>query len=376
MNRRSEAGTSATMKIIDFTLYVVTFAAIAALALTYFAPHVNPNRTPWFAFLGLAAPVVYLANLLLMLYWTIRWRRIAVMLGVVLLAGIGNVSKFWRPEWSKHYQQPVAGSSTLRLLSYNIGGFQGEQNGVKANRLEQIAAYIREVNPDVICLQEYEFNPHIPEQSIDAELAAWPYKTTVYTLGNEHASYGWGLAIYSKYPLAKRQNMHFPKSTNSALWADVIMHRDTVRVFNVHLQTTQIDGNDREFIGYEMLTDTLRNHKAMGIARKLKRNFQIRADQADSVAQEVHDGYPRVIVCGDFNDTPMSYSYQTVKGDLIDAFRRKGRGVVFTYKGLFSALRIDYIFHSRAFETISYEAARPEWSDHNPVIVDIKLKNK
>ena len=87
----------------------------------------------------------------------------------------------------------------------------------------------------------------------------------------------------------------------------------------------------------------------------------------------IHDGTPRVIVCGDFNDTPMSYTYRRLRGDLTDAFARKGRGMIYTYRGFLGVFRIDYLFHSDDFETVDYDSEQPLWSDHNPVIVDLKL---
>ena len=88
-----------------------------------------------------------------------------------------------------------------------------------------------------------------------------------------------------------------------------------------------------------------------------------RAEQADSVALRIHDGTPRVIVCGDFNDTPMSYTYRRMRGDFVDAFKRKGQGMVFTYRRLMGVLRIDYLFHSDDFETVRYRSEQPEWSE-------------
>ena len=148
------------------------------------------------------------------------------------------------------------------------------------------------------------------------------------------------------------------------MWADVIVHRDTVRVYNNHMQSTQISEDDKQFLGaMAAVPDSARDDRAKGIVRKLVRNFRVRATQADSV-----------IVCGDFNDTPMSYTYRRLRGDLTDAFARKGRGMIYTYRGFLGVFRIDYLFHSDDFETVDYDSEQPLWSDHNPVIVDLKLR--
>lgn len=159
------------------------------------------------------------------------------------------------------------------------------------------------------------------------------------------------------------------------MWADVIVHRDTVRVYNNHMQSTQISEDDKQFLGaMAAVPDSARDDRAKGIVRKLVRNFRVRATQADSVAGFIHDGTPRVIVCGDFNDTPMSYTYRRLRGDLTDAFACKGRGMIYTYRGFLGVFRIDYLFHSDDFETVDYDSEQPLWSDHNPVIVDLKLR--
>ena len=165
--------------------------------------------------------------------------------------------------------------------------------------------------------------------------------------------------------------MVFPESQNSAMWVDIAVRKDTIRVFNNHLQTTQIDENDRKFLRTEPLSDTLRNDKAKGIARKLKRNFMKRAEQADSVALRIHDGTPRVIVCGDFNDTPMSYVYRTMARGLRDAFRECGSGYSHTFRGFYNTLRIDYVL-SGGFEPLSYEVLPVDYSDHHPVVVRLR----
>lgn len=238
---------------------------------------------------------------------------------------------------------------------------------------DRIANYIEETNPDVICFQEYEVNAR-NRNILDSILGKWRYRAVSYVLGDGE-NYGWGLAVYSKYPIRKQNSMRYENSNNSSMWVDIAVRRDTVRVFNNHLQTTEVNEQDRTFISSgDVLLDSTRNEKAAGIARKLKRNFMIRANQVDSIKDVIHDGTPHVIVCGDFNDTPMSYTYREMKGGFVDAFRKKGRSMVGTYKDLFGVFRIDYIFHSDDFETISYEIMNHEWSDHNPVVADVKIK--
>lgn len=342
--------------------------------LAYAAPRVDPHDSLWFAYLGLAAPFLYLANLVLMLYWTVRWKWIAVGLAAVAVIGLGHVSKFFRPAFGKAYEQ-VRLPGSFRVLSYNVEGFFGRDSlGKRENQVAEIARFIRESEPDIICMQEFELNRINPRVKFDSLLEAWKYSAFFFTSGSPDQN-GRGLAIYSKYPVVRRGGIHYPESNNASMWADVIMHRDTLRVYNNHMQSTQVNESDREYLsGTGLSADSLGDERLKDILRKLGRNFRVRAAQADSIAGIIHDGTPRVIVCGDFNDTPMSYTYRQLRGDLKDAFCEKGRGIIFTYRGLLGVFRIDYLFHSNDLATVGYDSEQPQWSDHNPVLVDLKLR--
>lgn len=374
--QKSRRRTAVALWIADAAVFCVSVAVAVALLLSYAAPYVNPNATGWLAFAGLAAPFLYVGNIVLLLYWTVRWKPVAFFLAAVALLGVGHVTKFYRPQIGRTYEQPrVAG--TFRVLSYNVEGFFGRDSlGKRENRMDTVAAFIREMDPDVVCLQEFETNYLNPPERFDGALEAWKYKQ-LFLETDEQKRSGRGLAVYSKYPLLRRGGIRYPDSRNSSMWVDVAIHRDTLRVYNNHLQSTQVSEDDREYLGaMTKLADTLTDERAKSILRKLDRNFKVRATQADSVARFIHDGRPRVVVCGDFNDTPMSYTYRRMRGDLVDAFSRRGHGAINTYRGLLGVFRIDYLFHSDDMETVAYDSELPLWSDHNPVIVDLKFRSR
>lgn len=358
---------------MDIVLILLTIAVALATLLSYIAPTVDPNTSLFFPFLGLIAPFLYIVNALLMLLWVIRWRPIAFVPLAVLLIGIGQVNKYYRPGFSKKYDESVREAGTVRIMTYNVAGFWSYGDSPRKNTMEDIKDYIREQNPDIICFQEFEINSKYALEDFNEGMDDWKYNQISYVKGDGKPT-GWGIAVFSKYPLTNRESIRHPSTNNSSTVADVIVRRDTIRIFNNHLQTTQVSEDDRDFLDYEALYDTDRNDKAMNIARKLIRNFRVRAVQADSIALRIHESDRSVIVCGDFNDTPSSYTYRTIKGDLTDAFRTKGQGTVSTYKELWGLFRIDYIFHSKDYVTVRYYSDDLPWSDHDPVIVDIKRK--
>jgi endonuclease/exonuclease/phosphatase (EEP) superfamily protein YafD len=108
----------------------------------------------------------------------------------------------------------------------------------------------------------------------------------------------------------------------------------------------------------------------------IENNFEKRSFQADSISRLVEASTLPVIVCGDFNDTPASYAYHRLKGNLTDSFRSCGYGYAYTYRYMHKLFRIDYVFYpSEMFVGDKYESPDVAFSDHNPVIVGLGFKN-
>ena len=105
----------------------------------------------------------------------------------------------------------------------------------------------------------------------------------------------------------------------------------------------------------------------------MEENILKRAEQARTIASLVSVTEYPVILCGDFNDTPGTYTYETLKGDLQDGFVSAGKGYAATYRGFHNLLRIDYLFHSATLTAIKYKTIPYEMSDHNPVYLEVTL---
>lgn len=163
-------------------------------------------------------------------------------------------------------------------MSYNVEGFFGRDSlGERDNQLDEIAAFIREIDPDIICLQEFELN------KVNPRIRSTRYSerglTTPFLLAGDGDPSGRGLAIYSKYRVFKRGGIHYPESNNASMWADIAIHRDTLRIYNNHLQTTQVNEQDKAYWGTgQVLSDSTREERFRDILGKLGRNFKVRAD--------------------------------------------------------------------------------------------------
>ena len=339
---------SATGLIIDIFVGVITLVVVALFLTTLFVPSLDPRQHGEVSTLGLVAPIIYAMQAALTLYWIVRWRPfIAVVMVFVSLLGVFQLSLFYKLELRRVYSEPNLkpryDKKALKVMSYNVRSFIDDN---RERQLDSIVKIIKAVNPDILCLQEMGF-------SDIADSLLEPLKPMPHSLSRVNLS----PAIYSRYPIIKASRMDTLKNF---VWADIVIKKDknnedTIRVFNNHLHSTAIRRDDSNYIeNHEYLEgDSL--GKVHSMVKRLTENNRVRAEQADTLAALVAASPYPVIVCGDFNDTPVSYTYRTVARKLNDPYRKVGRGYSHTYRGFFDMLRIDYIFYSDEFESLSYE---------------------
>lgn len=338
---------SATGLLVDIAMGVVTLCVVALFLATLFVPTLDPREWGTLSTLGLIAPFVYAAQALLTLYWIVRWRVVlATLMVIVSLCGVFSVSLFYKLEFRRVYTEPNLrpryDSRALKVLSYNVRSFIDDRG---ERCIDSVVSMIKTLNPDIVCLQEIGFNDIA--DSLLAPLHPLPRSLSRADLSP---------AIYSRYPIIRAGRID---SLKVFVWADVVVKRgnqeDTLRVFNNHLHTTAIRRDDSEYIESHAYLGDDSLSKVRSMVRRLAYNNALRATQADTLAQMVASSPYPAIVCGDFNDTPISYTYRTVARPMRDAFRWAGRGYSHTYRGFFDMLRIDYILAGEEFEPLSYE---------------------
>ena len=370
--------------LLDILLVLVTLALSAGLIMAYLSTGISPERVWIFAFFGLGAPFLFLGNFVMLLVWIIRWRWWVLIPLFTLLCGLGHLGTLVQVDFRKEYhadEDPGAVAERrkdpeqIAVMTYNIHGFnreQSEHSGYIAI-LDSVSAYVERMQPDVVCFQEYETMMPEDVSRIDSLFRKWPYRALNFIYGG-NGDVGYGTAIFSRLPILGSERLRFEHSANSMLRADLLTASgDTLRIFNNHLQSTQVDEQSQERVerlevsGQEGAQKFVRS-----LGSRLRTNYRRRAAQVDTVSQMiVQSPYP-VIVVGDFNDTPVSYTYKKMRGTLEDPFINVGTGFAYTYNRLFSMLRIDYIFHSPAFESVAYRSDDLPWSDHNPVFVRLR----
>ena len=159
--------------------------------------------------------------------------------------------------------------------------------------------------------------------------------------------------IYSRYPIINANRIDGMKEF---AWADVVVRDDTMRVFSLHLHSTTIQKADNDYLeNHEYMDDEESDEQIRSMLDRLTENNKLRASQVDTISHIIASSPYPVIVCGDFNDPPVSYTYRNMSRRLRDTYREQGRGYAHTYRGFFDMLKIDYILCSKSFDVLSYE---------------------
>ncbi len=353
---------SLVMRIVDIFALAMSVMAFVAMMLLLFTPIINPARSWIFPIVGLFTPAIFIFAVLLALYWVIRWRwPYALMLIIPVIIALPRMSLYAQLQTSKEYETKAT-RGEFTVMSFNAKHFTNFEGKAVAELAKE---YIEEQKPDIIAFQEYE-----EKRFKSAEQALERYN--VAKVDNQ--------AIWSRYKILDSSEQLIIKdsleSAGSAFWADIIISSDTIRLYNIHLHSTSITSSDNDYISsMEFLGDSLRDDRFIDMLRRFKETSQWRAKQAERVAQSIEESPYRVIVCGDFNDTPNSYAYHTLARGLNDTFAERGIGYAHTYRGFMNLLRIDYLLTEPSIEVKSYSVGYDYLhSDHYPVISKLKIK--
>jgi len=363
--------------IIAMLIFNIIFAI--ALILSYFAAYVSPEKFWMIAFFGIAFPYIFLSNFIFLAFWLIFKRKYALILGLLLLAGVFNVFKIIQS--SKKYDVKEL-SNAIKVISFNVRNFdiynQDKHWNYNFTFRNRIFAFLKKEQPDILCFQEYVHDATGKFNTTDSLKKFLHAKNAnlVYTANSRNMNY-FGYATYTRYPIIDTGRIEFKTvSGNICIYTDVKINSDTVRVYNLHLESIRMKSEDYWFAdrvvqGYTQHLDVEKNSER--IISRLKNAFAIRAPQAQLVADHIKKCPYPVILCGDFNDTPTSYAYHTVSSGLKDAFVESGNGIGQTYAGVFPLLRIDYIMHSKEFKAYNFETGTEVMSDHYSVMCYLKF---
>lgn len=326
------------------------------------AVHINPNTFIIPAFFGLAYPYILLINIVIVMIWVALLKFEAFISVIIIAAGFNHLSNYIRPGKSHRDTK-----DTFKVLSYNLRLFNIYE-GEGVNSESKILDFLKTQEADILCLQEFYVSGSVSQKDemIKTSLGN-KYDSHMKVIGSGNDKY-YGIVTYSRYPIVRKGEVIHPRSSSLTIFSDIVVDKDTLRIFNNQLQSYRLKKMERSFL--EEITSADNNetiNEFRNLSVSLKKGFIIRAAQANSVKAHIDRSPYPVIVTGDFNDTPVSYSYRTIRKGLMDAFVNSGYGAGFTYKGNYPANRIDYILYDDTLESTNFEIYKVKYSDHYPV---------
>lgn len=364
---------SRELSLFNRILLWINYLFVVALLVSVSAKYVSPQLFWLIAFFGLGFPYLVLINLIFVIYWLGQFRREALVSLICILLCFFTVRKYVQISFNNK-----GSNNDIKVTSYNsmlFDLYNWKKNG-KSRQL--ILNQLQEINPDVLCLQEF-YNSSSMKQYYNIDTVVSVLNTKYYhieftSVAHEHNHFG--IATFSRYPIINKGKIAFNTTSNNiCIYTDVLIGKDTVRVYNMHLQSISFSQKDYAFIGDlqsdDDAKDELENSKS--ILRRLKRAFVKRAEQAELVSASIANCPYKIILCGDFNDTPASYAYHLISKGLKDAFAEKGSGFGRTYAGKFPQFRIDYIFHSKEMKCTQFSRSEETFTDHFPITAYLKI---
>lgn len=322
------------------------------LLLSFVLPYLPPSRFPTLSVLSLAVSPLILLNSLFMIYWILRMRKQLLLSLFVLVLASFNFSDYIKFNRAKDIE---AEATSVRIASYNVRLFnQYESKEKRKSGREDFQMFLDKTKPEVLFIQEFYANKEL-------SFADFPYKYIEY---NDSKNI-FGHAIYSKYPIVNQGSFFFEKSSNNALWADVKIGEEVLRVYNVHLQSMRITAS----VAYlqETGTEVIKNKISDAFVKQENQIKQLREHMVASP-------HKKQILAGDLNNTSFSYTYKKLKGEMKDAFLEKGSGIGSTFSFDGFPLRIDYIFVSPEIKVTHFKTAEEIFSDHHAIWADIQLR--
>lgn len=336
-------------------LWKVTFFATNVffamlLIVTCFFSYQTTQIIPLFSVLSLVVPILFLANFLFFLYWLFKRNKKFLLSLFALLVGYLVFGSFYQIGGDIG----EARSSDLKVLTYNVRGFNKYDWIADADIDDRIIKLIEKEAPDILCIQEHSRIKH-------KKLSQYPYRSETPNSVPRAIQ-----AIFSKYPIVNHGSLELPDTTNNIIFADVEYQGDTIRIYNFHLQSFSIDPS----------TETFAEGESEKNYQRLVNTFSKQLDQAKIFVEHWNKSPYGNIVCGDMNNTQFSNVYRILKGKLQDTFLEKGKGFGRTYNLLGFPIRIDYILTDADFEVVSHENFNEKLSDHYPVMATLRLKSE
>ena len=333
------------LALIDKFIFILNSLFATLLLLSYLNYYISPVTISFFALISLIIPVLIAINILFLIYWLIRLKKQMFLSIFVLAIGYQYLTKFYTFK-----DKEVMLTDDVKIMSYNVRMFNLYKWINEKNVDEKIYDFINSKEPDILCIQE--FHPSLKKG------LKYPYEYIKISNENNH----FGHAIFSKFKIINSGSLNFSNTTNNAIFADIVRKKDTVRVYNIHLESLNL--NPKE--------DYFTQENSEKFKTRVQKAFKIQVNQATLIADHIKKTTLKSIICGDFNNTAFSYVYHQLRKGKNDAFEVAGKGFgrTFDYK---LPVRIDYILIDKQIEVANFKTYDVKFSDHFPIMARLNF---
>ncbi|QQR98869.1 MAG: endonuclease/exonuclease/phosphatase family protein [Sphingobacteriales bacterium] len=359
---------------VSFFSRTLNIISVVFLFITLAASYISPAKIAIIPLLGYLFPVAVVLNVLFVFAWILRKRwffwvsTLSLLLSYTQINNLITISK------------ETSNNNGLKVMSYNVKNFDLYNWSENLVAQEKIFETIESENPDVICFQEFYSDTTLKFNTIK-KLKQLGY--TYYFFSKElvlRNTEEWGIATFSKFPIIDTQKIlkqehksFYGKYPYKGICTTINYNKKHIQIINVHLQSVHFGKEDYKTITDIKEIEQVDESGAISLMNKLKKAFKRRATQADALKQILNTQQQEYILCGDFNDLPNSYTYNTISEDLEDVFTENGFGVGSTYSGNIPFLRIDYFLHTQGVNASDFNIIKNNISDHYPIVARFQL---
>ena len=331
------------LSFLEKFIFLVNSILAVLFLISLVIPYIKPSIFPYVSILSLFSPLIILLNILFIFYWIAKLKKQFLLSVLILLIGYNSVLTFINFSNNSSYMT----ENKVSIISYNVRLFN-LYNWIDENNIEdQINSFLVDKSPDIICLQEYRGNI--------IDLPNYPYRFE-FLRGN---NIKYGQVIFSKFPILNKGSVDFSSMSNNAIFVDLKIHNDTIRFYNVHLQSFALEN--------EIDLSTMNTIQNKEIVTNLSNTFITQQRQVDVLRNSIDNSPYKNILSGDFNNTAFSYTYKNLLNGFKDSFMLKGNGLGITFNYNFIPLRIDFILVDDNFRVNQFKTYKINLSDHEPI---------
>ncbi len=336
------------LSFINKIIYFINSIVAVLLLLSFTLPFLPPKTFPFLSVINLGVSFLILINGLFFIYWLVKLKRQLMLSLIALVIGYFSFGSLYKFSSSKK----VETLENLKVMNYNVRLFNLYEWISEKGIETKIVDFIKTEAPEVLSVQEYH-----PHKNIDLSFFKYKYEH----LSGKKTKYG--QAIFSQFPIVNSGSIEFPDTANNAIFADVVKGKDTIRVYNIHLESMRIDTK----------VQNLKKEDSERLFKRIGTTFKMQEFQTELFLTHKKQCKYKMVICGDFNNTAFSYVYRKIKGNLNDTFKEAGNGFGRTYDFKFFPVRIDFIFADEAFSVNGFKAYNDHYSDHYPIMATLSL---